>query len=543
MLNPDVTVRGQGVMEKCTFCVQRIQFARQDGQERRARTIARRRGADGLPAVVPVERDHASATCATRRARPSQKAADPKRGYHALHVLNTRPAVDLPGEGPARQGRRAETHDAAARHCLPPQPIAPAPARATRRSTATCSRRWTASSLGYFAAARRRAPRRARRRRASWIYQIYKGLGIAGYTHPIFWGVYIVTFVFWVGIAHAGTLISAILYLFRAKWRNAINRSAEAMTVFAVMTAGAVPRHPRRPHLEGLLHPAVPEPARPLGELQEPADVGHVRDLHLRDDLDRVLLHRPDPGHRDRARPLRRAGASCSTPRSRSAGRAPSRQWKAHSPLGAAPLGPRDAAGALGAQRRVLGLRDVDRARLARDDLRALLRGRRHLLGLRDGADGDDPGAPHLRPRGVHHRLPLREHGALHAAHVADRRATRTSSSTSSPGTAASRSSRASFWLRAFGPYWFSTWTMIICNVVIPQLFWFKKLRTHVPTLFVISTFINIGMWFERYVIIITGLVARVRPGGLGRLHADLGRAHHPGRQLRASSPCCSCSS
>src|SRR5512134_3512509 len=71
----------------------------------------------------------------------------------------------------------------------------------------------------------------------TWIYQIYIGLGIAGYTHPLFWGVYIVTFVFWVGIAHAGTLISAILYLFRAKWRNAINRSAEAMTVFAVLTA------------------------------------------------------------------------------------------------------------------------------------------------------------------------------------------------------------------------------------------------------------------------------------------------------------------
>ena len=63
-------------------------------------------------------------------------------------------------------------------------------------------------------------------------------VGVAGYTHPLYWGVYIVTFVFWVGIAHAGTLISAILYLFRAKWRNAINRSAESMTVFAVMTAG-----------------------------------------------------------------------------------------------------------------------------------------------------------------------------------------------------------------------------------------------------------------------------------------------------------------
>ena len=70
-----------------------------------------------------------------------------------------------------------------------------------------------------------------------WIWQVYEGLGIAGYAHPVFWGAYIVTFVFWVGIAHAGTLISAILYLFRAKWRNAINRSAEAMTVFAVLTA------------------------------------------------------------------------------------------------------------------------------------------------------------------------------------------------------------------------------------------------------------------------------------------------------------------
>ena len=88
-------------------------------------------------------------------------------------------------------------------------------------------------------------------RRSSGSTRSTSGLGIAGYTHPVFWGVYIVTFVFWVGIAHAGTLISAILYLFRAKWRNAINRSAEAMTVFAVMTAGHVPRHPRRPHVEG----------------------------------------------------------------------------------------------------------------------------------------------------------------------------------------------------------------------------------------------------------------------------------------------------
>ena len=75
----------------------------------------------------------------------------------------------------------------------------------------------------------------------TWVYQIYWGLGNAGYNPPVMWGVYIITFVFWVGIGHAGTLISAILYLFRAGFRTTIYRCAEAMTVFAVMTAGLFP--------------------------------------------------------------------------------------------------------------------------------------------------------------------------------------------------------------------------------------------------------------------------------------------------------------
>ena len=75
----------------------------------------------------------------------------------------------------------------------------------------------------------------------AWTYQIYTGLGVAGYNPPVMWGVYIVTFVFWIGIGHAGTLISAILYLFRAGFRTTIYRCAEAMTVFAVMTAGLFP--------------------------------------------------------------------------------------------------------------------------------------------------------------------------------------------------------------------------------------------------------------------------------------------------------------
>ena len=75
----------------------------------------------------------------------------------------------------------------------------------------------------------------------AWIYQIKFGMGSAGINHPVMWGVYITNFVFWVGIAHSGTLISAILYLLRSGWRTTINRSAEAMTIFAVMTAGLFP--------------------------------------------------------------------------------------------------------------------------------------------------------------------------------------------------------------------------------------------------------------------------------------------------------------
>jgi len=74
-----------------------------------------------------------------------------------------------------------------------------------------------------------------------WSQQLMTGIGLAGITHPIMWGVYITDFVFWVGIAHSGTLISAVLFLFRAKWRVPIYRVAEAMTVFAVATAGLFP--------------------------------------------------------------------------------------------------------------------------------------------------------------------------------------------------------------------------------------------------------------------------------------------------------------
>ena len=70
-------------------------------------------------------------------------------------------------------------------------------------------------------------------------YLMYEGLYILGINNPVGWGFFIVNFVFWIGIGHAGTLISAVLHLFRQEWRTGINRAAEAMTIFAVMVAAS----------------------------------------------------------------------------------------------------------------------------------------------------------------------------------------------------------------------------------------------------------------------------------------------------------------
>jgi Ni/Fe-hydrogenase subunit HybB-like protein len=87
-------------------------------------------------------------------------------------------------------------------------------------------------------------------------YSLATGIGAWGNTSPVFWAFDIINFVFWVGIGHAGTLISAILFLFRKRWRNAIARYAEAMTLFAVMCAGIFPLiHVGRPWLDFWLFP------------------------------------------------------------------------------------------------------------------------------------------------------------------------------------------------------------------------------------------------------------------------------------------------
>ncbi len=345
---------------------------------------------------------------------------------------------------------------------------------------------------------------------ATWIYQVYIGLGIAGYTHPVFWGVYIVTFVFWVGIAHAGTLISAILFLFRAKWRNSINRGAEAMTVFAVLTAAQfLGIHVGRIWKSYFILP-YPNQRGLWVNFRSPLEwdtfaistyatisivfffIGLIPDLAIA---------------RDRATGLRKLIYTALA----LGWQGTSQQWKAHS-------------------RSVLHL-----SGLATPLVLSV-----HSVVSWDFAMSIVPGwhatifAPYFVAGAIFSgfamvltvMIPFRRIYRLEA-YITDyhfENMTRFLLLTSwivgyayfieyfVAWYSGVEIEQSAFWLRLTGSYWVSTWTMITCNVVFPQLFWFKRLRTHIPTIFVVSTFVNIGMWFERYVIIITSLSREYDP-------------------------------
>ena len=220
-----------------------------------------------------------------------------------------------------------------------------------------------------------------------WL--VWEGIGVWGLNVPVGWAWDITNFVFWIGIGHAGTLISAILLLFRQKWRTSINRAAEAMTLFAVVCALIYPGiHVGRVWVAYWMAP-LPNQMGVWPNFRSPLlwDVFAVE--HLRHGVAAVLVRRPGARPRD----------------VRDRAKTKIRQWiygalgarlaRLEAPLAALrdglpdPGRPLDAAGAVGALDRVVGLRRVAAARLAHDDLPALLRRRRDLLRLRDGADAD----------------------------------------------------------------------------------------------------------------------------------------------------------
>jgi molybdopterin-containing oxidoreductase family membrane subunit len=349
---------------------------------------------------------------------------------------------------------------------------------------------------------------------AIWIWQVYQGLGIAGYVHPVFWGAYIVTFVFWVGIAHAGTLISAILYLFRAKWRNAINRSAEAMTVIAVLTAAQfLGIHVGRIWKSYFILP-YPNQRGLWVNFKSPL-LWDTFAISTYATISIVFLYVgliPDLAiARDRASGWRKLlyGAL-------SLGwQGTSRQWKSHN-------------------RTVLHL-----SGLATPLVLSV-----HSVVSWDFAMSIVPGwhatifAPYFVAGAIFSgfamvltvMIPVRRIFGLeeyitdyHFENMA-RFLLLTSlivgyaylSEYFMAWYSGVEAEQTSFFKRAFGTYWISTWVMILCNTVFPQLLWFKWARTHVPTLFVLSVLINVGMWFERYVIIISGLSREYDPAAWG---------------------------
>ena len=160
---------------------------------------------------------------------------------------------------------------------------------------------------------------------AAWAYQIWYGIGVAGINWPVYWGFYLTNFVFWIGISHAGTLISAILRLVNARWRRPVTRCAEVITVFALMIGAMFPIiHLGKPWLFFWLAP-YPSARDIWPNFRSPLvwDFFAIN-TYLTGSLLFLLLPMIPDFALD-PRPHDRAGASASTARSRSAGRAPPR--------------------------------------------------------------------------------------------------------------------------------------------------------------------------------------------------------------------------
>ena len=234
---------------------------------------------------------------------------------------------------------------------------------------------------------------------------VLTGIGIWGNNVPVGWAFDIINFVWWIGIGHAGTLISAILLLLRQEWRTSINRFAEAMTLFAVACAGLFP----------LLHtgPAV---GRSIGCCPYPNTMGIwpqfrsplIWDVFAVSTYVTVSLLFwyvgliPDLATlRDRAK---KRVAQIIYGMLAMGWRGSARHWERYEDGISAAGRTGDAAGGFGAHRRQLRLRRRDRPGMARDDLSALLRGRRDLFRLRDGADAGDPAAQVVRPARISSR-------------------------------------------------------------------------------------------------------------------------------------------
>lgn len=336
-------------------------------------------------------------------------------------------------------------------------------------------------------------------------YLLWEGIGIWGLNQPVGWAWDITNFVFWVGIGHAGTLISAILFLFRQKWRTSINRSAEAMTIFAVMCAGIFPGiHVGRIWVAYWLFP-LPNQMSMWPNFRSPLlwDVFAVSTYFTVSLMFWYVGLVPDLATiRDRAKTkLRRLI------------------------YGIFSLGWR------GSHRHWV---NYEKAYLLLAGLSTPLVLSVHTIVSFDFAVSQLPGwhttifPPYFVAGAIFSgfamviNLMVIVRKVFKLEHIVTMRHFENMAKIILlTGTIVGYAYAMEFFIawysgnpyesftfinRAAGPYAWAYWSMITCNVLIPQVFWFKKMRTNVWVLFIISIFVNIGMWFERFVIIVTSL-------------------------------------
>src|SRR5512132_1786671 len=347
----------------------------------------------------------------------------------------------------------------------------------------------------------------------SWLF--WEGIGIWGLNIPVGWAWDITNFVFWVGIGHAGTLISAILFLFRQKWRTSINRSAEAMTIFAVMCALLFPSiHVGRVWVMYWVFP-IPNQMGVWPNFRSPLlwDVFAVSVYGTVSVLFWYVGLIPDLATmRDRA-----------TTRMR-----------------------RVVYGffALGWRGSVRNWNHYESAYLVLAALATPLVLSVHSVVSMDFAVSLLPGwhttifPPYFVAGAIFSgfamvvTLMVIARWAFQIQHLVTMKHLENMNKIMlATGTIVGYAYATEFFIawysgnpyerfvfinRAFGPYAWAYWTMISCNVISPQFFWFKALRTNVPFTLVLSIFVNIGMWFERCVIIATALHREFRPSSWG---------------------------
>lgn len=355
----------------------------------------------------------------------------------------------------------------------------------------------------------------------AWGYQIAVGTGMSGLNSPVYWGVYITDFVFWVGIGHAGTLISAILFLFRAKWRNSINRSAEAMTVFAVITAGLFPLiHVGRVWFAAYWMAPLPNTNNLWVNFRSPLiwDVFAISTYLTVSLLFWYMGLVPDLGSlRDRAKGIKRFVYGMLS----FGWTGTVRQWH-HYEAGYGFL-------AALATPLVLSVHSI----VSWDFAMSVQPGwHTTIFPPYFVAGAILSGCAMVYTLVVPIRWMFNLEGFIRKDHLeACLKLTLLTSTIVAYAYAieffvawysGSFYEWEIFKARAVGPYAFYFWVMTFCNCIFPLLFWSKKVRNHVPTCMVICILINLGMWFERYNIIISSLVEDFVPGSWGHYEPSL---------------------